>query len=487
MRGYAWADTQGSVRSVHRLSIRSAGAGLAMLWVLAVSSVVGAAVLVGEDIDPRSPASQQVWQDEFRGQNDFLTDAEFKADMEHIQEIMQTPALAAQGLRTLAGRVTALMAADTTLTSDLALERALTEVETRHSFSTARIVPSGILPAEVFLKFPAEGFVLSDVGATPAHGEFAHRLQWAMIMADYEKDFSEKAGKWNFTPIELYIKIFERDQTVARDKGDEAVSLFAHLFDQAREGFRAQGEEERVPLRPDGYRHPERLTKDLRSFAEKYDGTLPKPELFGLADAVRKRFEKWNAARETAASTRMSMNRVYEEHFKQEGYQVFEDSGTSRRAWKVLVHEDDVEQVQRELQDRNTKARRIDRSRNRWGRGADINKVDTRNAEFKDAKPPRPQRITEEGAESKGFRDAHADDESPPRSQPTTHVGAESQPPRPQQITEEGAEREGFRDADTEARPHQHQQTTEAGAGRQDVRDASKKSEHRTPSSSRRR
>ena len=411
MRGRAVVNIQISNRPVRRPSVRGVWAVLVTFWLLASSSAFGQAVLVGENIDPTSPANQQVWRDRFRGQDSFLEDNDFKADLEHVQRIIQTPVLATQRLEPLAKRVNAVREVNPRLSNVEALEQALTELEARHSFSTARIVPAGILSEENFFKFPESGFILRDEGAGPEHGEFAHRLQWAMIMSDYEKDFEEKTGKWHFTPLELYIKIFQRDQQEdARERADKAqgdkqalgaISLFAHLFDQGGVDHRDGA---------DGYRHPDRLTKDLRDVADRNKQLKDKGVLYHLADAVKQRFEERKAERDrNQYELGRKLSEAIKERLTKNGeYIEFEENSN------VFVHKDSLKQVRREFDDGNTKARRIAESRGKWGQGSVINMIDALHPEFKTARPPRPEPIKEVDRLNPEFEDA------PPRPEEAT-------------------------------------------------------------------
>jgi hypothetical protein len=79
------------------------------------------------------------------------------------------------------------------------LKQALAAVEQGGGFPKAVVIPMGILPSEVFLRFTAEA-VMDDYGAGVVHGELSHRLQWAAII-HYIRDNKDS---FSHTPWELY-------------------------------------------------------------------------------------------------------------------------------------------------------------------------------------------------------------------------------------------------------------------------------------------
>ncbi|MCB9891217.1 MAG: hypothetical protein H6833_06200 [Planctomycetes bacterium] len=161
-----------------------------------------------------------------------------------------------------------------------ALSAALTELEGRHGFARAKILPLGILPPEVFHQLPALGYAAKDPGAGIEHGEFSHRLQWAAIMQSFEQSLrpaSTGDGRettWARTPFELYTGIGARD-LAAGLHDSEPKSLWAHLVDQ--QGIGAD----------QGYRQPDEVTEQFRGI-----GSSPQHPLYEIGKAVEVRYQK---------------------------------------------------------------------------------------------------------------------------------------------------------------------------------------------------
>jgi hypothetical protein len=85
------------------------------------------------------------------------------------------------------------------------LSTALTYFEHKCWFPSTHLVACGILPADVFLRLLRCGYMLKDVGAGAAHGEFSHRLQWHAVMRVATNNFTvPMAPDWHYSPYHLY-------------------------------------------------------------------------------------------------------------------------------------------------------------------------------------------------------------------------------------------------------------------------------------------
>jgi hypothetical protein len=238
---------------------------------------------IGETFNPRSDGDYltadgstqfELWEAAFPDLAADQDEAAFLADLMRVQRLIQRPAdtmveLSAFAEEYVFADATEAGAGAVTGPDDDLVE-ALARMEAEAMFPTYRITVVGLLGSEEFLRIASGGFVLNDIGAGKDHGEFAHRLQWAAIIQNYKRDPSA----WSYTPYELYVRIGLHDAS-------ESPSLFAHLFD--RPGLDVDGA-------ADGYRHPDRLTRDLRNMVA--NGNPPNSHLQKVAAGVDRRFLK---------------------------------------------------------------------------------------------------------------------------------------------------------------------------------------------------
>jgi hypothetical protein len=118
--------------------------------------------------------------------------------------------------------------------AELEILVALEKAETKHGFRPERLLPDGILTAEQFFDVVGAGYMPNDVGAGIEHGSLSHRLQWHIIITDFE----QRPGEWFLTPLDLYTRIGQFDQTRETNnlnnlfEFERPPSLWAQLFDQ---------------------------------------------------------------------------------------------------------------------------------------------------------------------------------------------------------------------------------------------------------------
>lgn len=134
----------------------------------------------------------------------------------------------------------------------------LQSLELQNNFSPELAIVTGTLPAKRFLEILRGGYPIKDIGAGRYHGEFAHRIQWHIIMTKSKRPGTRRLELDNDV-IELY-KILG-DVRFQRDGGTK--SLWIDLFDN---------------ITPDA-RHPEWLTGNLAGtfpdIAEGHELQLP--------------------------------------------------------------------------------------------------------------------------------------------------------------------------------------------------------------------
>jgi hypothetical protein len=138
------------------------------------------------------------------------------------------------------------------------LSRALEYYEGLCWFPINRITFPGLLSTNEFLGSLPGGFA-KDPGAGPAHGDLSHRFQWHAVMRIVTNNFTQpvRAG-WTFTPVELYLSLFEPISGAA----------WAYIFD--------------LPgLGTDAYSHPDNVLQGLRNGNQ---WPLIRPNLIRRAD-----------------------------------------------------------------------------------------------------------------------------------------------------------------------------------------------------------
>lgn len=110
------------------------------------------------------------------------------------------------------------------------LAQVLRTRELAHGFKAApREIPTwtGVVSADTFFSTIETGRVMKDVGVSFQHGEYTHRIQWYVIMVDYDLN----RGAYNNTPLELYKNIYKLGQT-ANPSGNR-MNMWDCLFDRA--------------------------------------------------------------------------------------------------------------------------------------------------------------------------------------------------------------------------------------------------------------
>jgi Family of unknown function (DUF5636) len=123
------------------------------------------------------------------------------------------------------------------------LDTALWQTEAGFGFRAGDVMPTGILSAEEFFQIIAAGYLPNDVGADLVHGSLTHRLQWNMLMTDFEQN----PEAWHYPPLEVLARIGEFDlrrQNLNEEKRfgfERSFSLWAQLFDQ--QGLRLEDAE----------------------------------------------------------------------------------------------------------------------------------------------------------------------------------------------------------------------------------------------------
>jgi hypothetical protein len=138
------------------------------------------------------------------------------------------------------------------------LSRALEYYEGLCWFPINRMTFPGLLSASEFLGSLPGGFA-KDPGAGPTHGDLSHRFQWHAVMRLVTNNFTGavRAG-WTFTPVELYLSLFE----------PISGSAWAYIFD-------------RPGLGGDAYSHPDNVLQGLRNGNQ---WPLIRPNLIRRAD-----------------------------------------------------------------------------------------------------------------------------------------------------------------------------------------------------------
>jgi hypothetical protein len=167
------------------------------------------------------------------------TREDFLADLLRIQRLIQQPDKAIEALRPLEERVSAIMAESEAVDDNpkdavTALEQAFTELEDANYFPRYRAVALDVLTPGQFATVISDGLILNDIGPSLEHGEYAHRLQWAMIMNDFRNNPSEWKNPpfVNFTLIgKVDIAIIIHNATAAPGTGWS--NLWGSLLDNA--------------------------------------------------------------------------------------------------------------------------------------------------------------------------------------------------------------------------------------------------------------
>ncbi len=298
------------------------------------------------------------------------SDPAFLEDLMRIQYLVQQPASFYQRLKEFNVRVAAVKAAHGGYDDWQALEHALSDLEASHLFPAARLAAIKILPSDVYVTLPKRGFILADVGAGLLHGELTHRLQWAALIMEFEAD----PTVWNYTPLELFIKIGVFDSLPGADRR----SLWSHLFDQAGRGMRESGGSffaSNDPWLPDGFRHPDRLTLELGIQA----GASVPAGLGTISSGVSQRYRQRLVAvnREVDAQNKdFYADLMGREDLQQAAYQKLTASLTGQFVVinELLVHKDDVQDYNKEND--TTTSLRMALSRLKW-------KGDTSSSELK--------------------------------------------------------------------------------------------------------
>lgn len=213
-------------------------------------------------------------------------------DLLRVQRLMQQPAEALAALDDLENAASALQRQG--LQPAAALERALAAVEAEHWFPETRVVALGILEPGAFVDLPARGFVVTDIGAGVDHGELAHRLQWAMLMRDYDRS----PDAWDHPPFELFTRIGQLarqlDGMVNAAGVQRYQNIWGHLFDQggldSNEVENFERNFDGAIVKPDGFRHPERLTRMMD------EGGTEVAAIPAVAAGARERYRQRKAA-----------------------------------------------------------------------------------------------------------------------------------------------------------------------------------------------
>ncbi len=311
------------------------------------------------------------------------SDNAFLEDLMRVQRLLQQPDKFYARLKELNKLVARIKKTERGYSDCQALEHALTDIEARHLFPAARLVPIGILEPEVFMSLPVRGFIPADVGAGLFHGELVHRLQWAAIMLEFESNPEE----WAYTPLELYVKIGKFDEKhgkseAAKEKPGAAganssatqtftmPNLWSHLFDQMGVWMKYTGNHtyewcnNKEEMIPDGYRHPDRLTKE---FGRENGKSLPKGmELVaaGVSERYRQRvvavnvqvkilgldYSKIDELTPLQDCAWTELSKSLQKEFELEG--------------SILVHKEDLDDFKKETEE--TTEMRIALSRLKW-------------------------------------------------------------------------------------------------------------------------
>ncbi len=204
-------------------------------------------------------------------------------DLIRFQKMLIAPAEVVANLKSLESRVQKLRDSNPKLAAADALNQALTEKEAEHGFSTAKIIPLGVLPSKLFLTLPAQGYVVQDIGASLDHGEFTHRLQWRSMIESFDQERDSKKLTWKHTPYELFTLIGQRDLNLAIDdqskpEWERGNSVWVHLMDKL--GVNEIG----------GFRHADGMQQYFLD-QDTANRNGQKTELPYIAAAVRERFQ----------------------------------------------------------------------------------------------------------------------------------------------------------------------------------------------------
>jgi Family of unknown function (DUF5636) len=208
---------------------------------------------------------------------------EHLADLMRFQKLLIAEAEVIENLKPLESRVKQIREQNQNASAADALGQALTEKETEHGFSNAKIIPLGVLPSKLFLTLPAQGYVVQDIGASLDHGEFTHRLQWRSMIESFDRERAQKNITWRYTPFELFTLIGQRDLQAAiadqdRPDWERGNSVWVHLMDKL--GINPTG----------GFRHADGMQQYFLDQYKEYKkgGTAQLPF---IAEAVNQRFK----------------------------------------------------------------------------------------------------------------------------------------------------------------------------------------------------
>ncbi len=185
-----------------------------------------------------------------------------------------------------------------TMSATAALSAALDEKEALHGFPGAKLLPLGVLPAELFNSLPARGFIVKDTGAGMKHGEYTHRLQWYAIMTKFER----APRDWRRTPFELFTSIGLRDMKVTAADPSKTTNLWAHLMDKSA----GTSEDPAVPQ--EGFRRPDDVVDFFRDLNKKADAGQGDKGVDLVARAVASRYAKRLSALNDVAARIMAMD-----------------------------------------------------------------------------------------------------------------------------------------------------------------------------------
>lgn len=274
------------------------------------------------------------------------------SDLIRLQSIIQDPERALLELQDLELKMEAVEDANPDLDSAAVLDAALTLIETENFFPDTKIVPLGLLKGSDFVDLIADGFVLRDLGAPAVHGDSAHRLQWAMIMSDYKK----YPDKWIHPPFELFTLIGETDKTLPEDQQG---NLWGHLFDYAGIYLTENGK-----VVPDGFRHPDRLTAELRGQIQNQNYSAALAQLTRISSGVKQKYDNAikldnSAKNETdklgeilAEERRKQFDVRRVEKIKEQLGDNYEERVENR---SLLIHKDDIEKARLEKKLKKTR------------------------------------------------------------------------------------------------------------------------------------
>jgi hypothetical protein len=191
-----------------------------------------------------------------------------------------------------------------------------------------------------------------------------------MIMHDFE----QAPNEWTHTPFELFTKIGEVDKAFAnvKDQSGKKVNpnIWSHLFDQAgidtEEVLQQQQNAGGTLVKPDGFRHPDRLTASMVRGTDA-GKSLPK----AIANGVRQRYEQRQEAYNRVQQTKGWNDTTIEMIIKTNDEVAAELKATlvasGYREWtepNLLIHDDD--RAQAEAENNLTRDMRITLARRFW-------------------------------------------------------------------------------------------------------------------------